>query len=87
MQRITVKNIAYQQIEVKNPLSQNVGVKNSYTIIGTFDPYIGNYRITPTDVQQTLLTKGKGMVENVVIEPIPNNYGLVTYNGFELTIS
>ena len=87
MQRIVVKNATYQQIGIKNPPSQNIDVKNSYTIIGTFDPYLGEYRITPTNVQQTLLTRGKGMTENVVIEPIPKNYGLVTYNGFELTIS
>lgn len=77
MQRIVVKNATYQQIKAKN----------NYTISGSFDPYTGNYHVTPSNVTQTLLTKGKGMTKDVIIDPIPKSYGLITYNGFELTVS
>lgn len=85
MQRITVKNAIPQTIGVANGKTQKIGFENSYTIISG-DPYEGEYTIIPSRFRQTLQTCGKAMLENVVIEPIPNNYGLITYNGFELTI-
>lgn len=51
------------------------------------DPYEGAYTVTPSSSEQTLLTKGKTMGSNVVVEPIPNNYGLITWNGSVLTVS
>lgn len=50
-------------------------------------PYEGPYTVTPSASRQTLFTRGYAMTGNVVIEPIPQNYGLVTYNGRILTIS
>lgn len=50
-------------------------------------PYDGHYIITPSSEEQVLETDGKLMLDNVVINPIPQNYGLVTWNGSELTIS
>ena len=85
MQRITVKNAIPQTIGVANGKTQKIGFGNSYTIISG-DPYEGEYTIIPSRFRQTLQTCGKSMLENIVIEPIPNNYGLITYNGFELTI-
>lgn len=49
--------------------------------------YDGDYEVTPTQETQILLTKNKAMAEDVVINPIPSNYGLITYNGFGLTVS
>lgn len=87
MQRITVRNAPSQNIKVESTPHQSVKAKNSYVIVGSFDPYMGEYHVTPSNVAQTLFTKGKGMTENVVIEPIPKNYGMIYYNGFELTIT
>ena len=50
-------------------------------------PYEGPYTVTPTQSRQTLATSGYAMTGNVIIEPIPQNYGLVTYNGSIITIS
>lgn len=50
-------------------------------------PYEGPYTVTPSAQRQTLVTRGYAMTGNVIIEPIPQNYGLVTYNGRILTIS
>lgn len=52
-----------------------------------YERYEGEYIVTPQKTSQTLYTEGLIMSGNIVINPIPNNYGLVTYNGFELTIS
>ena len=51
------------------------------------DPYQGEYRITPSTQTQTLNTSGKYLQNNVVVEPIPSNYGLITYNGSIITVS
>lgn len=49
--------------------------------------YEGEYVITPQATAQTLLTEGKKMMDNIRIEPIPSNYGLITWNGSTLTVS
>ena len=51
------------------------------------DPYTGTYEVTPTRETQILETNGLRMTDNVVINPIPSNYGLVTWDWRVLTIS
>lgn len=51
------------------------------------DPFTGDYEITPSSETQTLLTKNLRMTDNVVINPVPSNYGLVTWDGSVITIS
>ena len=50
-------------------------------------PYEGDYVVTPTQSTQTLSTAGMKMTGNVTINPIPNNYGLITWNGSIITVS
>ena len=50
-------------------------------------PYIGSYTVTPSDDEQILETEGLRMTNNVVINPIPSNYGKITWNGSVLTVS
>lgn len=66
---------------------QSVSIsRETITITGT-DPYEGSYEVTPTQSTQTLLTEGLRMTANVVINPIPSNYGLITWNGSIITVS
>ena len=51
------------------------------------EAYTGVYEVTPSGDTQILQTQGKRLIEDVVIHPIPSNYGLVTWNGSVLTIS
>lgn len=51
------------------------------------DPYTGAYEITPSQETQTLETNNLRMTGNVTINPIPNNYGLITWNGSIITVS
>lgn len=77
-----------QRIRVTNAPEQKIGVDNTYRItVGSAPPYEGEYVITPTQERQVLETKNMTMTDNVTVEPIPKNYGLITYNGFELTVS
>lgn len=51
------------------------------------DPYTGAYEVTPSEETQTLETYNKRMTGNVTINPIPSNYGLITWNGAFITVS
>lgn len=51
------------------------------------DHYTGTVIITPTLSAQTLNTAGLLLDENITVNPIPNNYGLITYNGGIITVS
>ena len=50
-------------------------------------PYEGSYEFTPSPFIQYIQTKNKVLFDNIKINPIPSNYGLVTYNGSTITIS
>lgn len=49
--------------------------------------YHGSYEITPTQSTQILNVSDKRMAQDLVIKPIPSNYGLITWNGSTLTVS
>ena len=51
------------------------------------DPYEGDYEITPSDEEQIIPILGKTATENIKINPIPSNYGLISWNGSTLTVS
>ena len=50
-------------------------------------PYEGAYEATPTQETQTFATSGKVMRGDFVVQPIPSNYGLITWDGSVLTVS
>ncbi|MDT3386994.1 MAG: hypothetical protein LIR46_04415 [Bacteroidota bacterium] len=47
----------------------------------------GPYDITPSQSEQVVEIEGLKATHNIVVAPIPNNYGLITYNGSILTVS
>lgn len=51
------------------------------------EKYVGPYEITPSSQEQTISTDHLFMTGNVVVKAIPNNYGLITYNGGFLLVS
>lgn len=57
-------------------------------ISGSIYPtYSGETTITPSSEEQVVLTKGKVLVDDILINPIPQNYGLISWNGSTLTVS
>lgn len=61
-------------------------ISSAYQITNV-DAYEGEYEIIPSSEEQILQTDGKMMVGNLKVGKIPNNYGLVTWNGSFLMIS
>lgn len=88
---VTVQaNLAGSLVEVFPALSDNITVDAQLTTAishSDFDEYEGPYEFTPTQETQTAYTANKVLTENIIINPIPSNYGLITYNGSVLTVS
>ena len=53
---------------------------------GSVPAYEGEYIVTPSELMQTLDTSGKRLAENVIVEPIPSNYGRISYSGSVITV-
>ena len=49
--------------------------------------YTGPTEVTPSQEEQTLQTAGLIVNQNIIVNPIPSNYGLITWNGSILTVS
>jgi len=54
---------------------------------GDLPYYTGATEVTPTQETQVLSTAEKAVSNNIIINPIPKNYGLITWNGSTLTVS
>ena len=50
-------------------------------------PYEGAYEATPTQSTQLFATEGKRMLHDFTVNPIPHNYGLITYDGSKIMVS
>ena len=49
--------------------------------------YEGQTEVTPTQETQVLQTTNRTVVSNIIVNPIPSNYGKITWNGSTLTVS
>ena len=73
-------------ITVSDESAVTISVAGEY--IGNPTPlYEGAYTVTPGDNEQVLETSGYKLSENIKVKPIPNNYGLITWNGSIITVS
>lgn len=63
-----------------------LGIGGSYPI-RNIPHYEGETTFTPTQNTQTVQTVGMMMDSNITINPIPENYGLITWDGSVLTVS
>lgn len=50
-------------------------------------PFEGEYAVVPSEERQIIPTKGLRMTEDLVVAPIPQNYGRIAWNGSILTVS
>ena len=68
-----------------NPASIALGFDGRQVI--NVPSYTGVYEVTPSNQTQTLATGGKKLAADVVVDPIPSNYGLIGWDGSILTVS
>jgi type IV secretory pathway TraG/TraD family ATPase VirD4 len=49
-------------------------------VTGVIQTYSGDVEYIPNDNTQTIVTQGTFLTQNIVIAPIPNTYGHITYD-------
>lgn len=49
--------------------------------------YDGPYEFTPSGETQVISIEGRRASQDIVIDPVPSNYGLIAWNGAVLTVS
>lgn len=52
-----------------------------------YPAYQGDVVITPSDNTQILQTNQTTLYSNITVNPIPSNYGLITWDGSTLMVS
>lgn len=82
----------HNEIVLDGELSLNIPMDGEVGIITKvvehdLPVYTGETVITPSTTEQVLATAEKVVTRNIVINPIPSNYGLITWNGSTLTVS
>ena len=79
-----------------NDLNLNVGGGTTQIVPLQFDTkiqinggehYQGDYTFTPTNEAQIIDVHGLVVDEDITINPIPSNYGLIEWDGSVLTVS
>lgn len=83
--KMTVDVSPALDLKVSTPWSANIGMDMMVRVDGT--PYTGQTAVIPSDTRQVLPTSGTLLTQDITIEPIPQNYGLITWNGSTLTVS
>lgn len=80
-------------VQLKRP-SINVGIGSKKDISAdidgrkkTYPIYGGPVEVIPSSEAQLLQTKDLVVKENIIVHPIPSNYGLITWDGSTLTVS
>lgn len=49
--------------------------------------YEGEYVFTPSDAEQEIQIGGYTATQNIIINPIPTDYGKITWDGTTITVS
>lgn len=80
---VSVSEVLIPMDVAETEVSVDVGVDYS-VIMAT--PYEGEYEFTPSEQTQVIDMSGQRAKQNIIINPIPSNYGRVTWNGTSLTI-
>ena len=77
-------SVITEDIEITDLIDGDI---DEVLIADTHDQYRGEYTFTPSQEEQTVQCEDLLMSQNITINPIPNNYGLITYNGSTITVS
>lgn len=84
---LTVSQTDYAlQVSVDEGVSADLTMDVAIQLVNG-DTYEGDYTVTPTQATQVLPTEGLVMTQNLTVDPIPQNYGLITWDGSVLTVS
>ena len=69
-----------------HPQSETTVTFGEHIEVPVAEYYQGSYEITPSDQTQLIDCGGLGSLRDFVINPIPSNYGRITWDGSVLTV-
>lgn len=85
---VTVSTREPVELSIESKIRQQAIVSSRIVIERTEqESYTGPLEVTPNEDTQTLNTAGKFMDDDIVVNPVPANYGKITRNDAFLTIS
>lgn len=61
-------------------------VANPVSIVNLANEYTGDYEFTPNDETQIIEIANRKATENIIINPVPFNYGRIDWNGTTITV-
>ena len=70
--------------ELNHPVSCAVSTQ---IVTALYEDYDGAVEATPSAQEQVFSVGNKHVLSDFVVHAIPNNYGLITYNGQYITVS
>jgi hypothetical protein len=78
-------SINYDHFDVE--FSQEGAFEVDFGYVVPQNVYRGEYTVTPSSETIVLQTDNMVMENDITINPIPSNYGLITWDGSTLTVS
>lgn len=85
--RLTVDiDLAIPLVVSNSNVTVSVGLATPI-MTSTVPEYDGEYDIVPSGQAQVFGTNGTKLTHDFVVEPIPSNYGLITWDGSTITVS
>lgn len=75
------------RLTFKDDLEADLSSSLAVSVFIPTDPYSGPYAVTPSEHTQVLHTANLSMANDVTVNPIPSNYGRITWDGHTLTVS
>ena len=78
--------ITVQPVVTPNVITATASIINQIKT-SEMPEYTGAVEVTPSNEPQVLQTRNTAVFSDITINPIPSNYGLITWNGITLTVS
>jgi hypothetical protein len=83
---LTLETPASYELTLQESPTLNLTI-GDVSLGGGLPPYHGSIRVTPSQESQTLPTANTSVYADIVIDAIPSNYGLITWDGSTLVVS
>lgn len=74
-------------VEIGRPRAASVELGNYKVVTRIPNRYEGEFAVTPTNKPVVLATSDKYLAQNVIVNPIPSDWGHISYDGAVLTVS
>lgn len=83
----TIRGPSGVGFSVGDPAGVGLNLPGFAVVRQALPAYDGPVEVTPSNVPQVLSTHDRSTYTDIVINPVPSNYGLITWDGSRLTVS